>query len=64
MCPALFDVNPLSYFQQWSTQNWDIAFLDSSLYSRLGFLNVGLKLYLELFPNSQKDWKLGPLMLL
>ena len=41
------------------TQIVIIAFFISSLDSKLGFLNVGLRLYLKLFPNSQKDWKLG-----
>ena len=35
--PALFYVNSL-YFQQWSS-NWDIAFFNSSLDSKLGFLD-------------------------
>ena len=26
---------------------------------KLRFLNVGLRLYFQLFPNSQNDWKLG-----
>ena len=52
MWPALFYVNSLN-FQQWNS-NWDIAFFNSSLNSKLGFVNVGLRL----FPNSQKDWKL------
>ena len=59
VCPALFDVNYQPYFQQWNS-NWEIAFLNSPLDRfELGFLNVGLGLYFELFPNSQKDWKLG-----
>ena len=35
--------------------NWSIAFLNSSLDSKMGFSNAGLRLYFELFPNSQKD---------
>ena len=35
------------------------AKLNLSLDSKLGFLNVGLRLYFRLFPNSQKYWKLG-----
>ena len=57
MCPALFYVNSRPYFQQWNS-NWDIYFLNSLLHSKLRFLNVGLRLCSELFPNSQKDWKL------
>ena len=41
MWPALFYVNSLN-FQQWNS-NWDIAFFNSSLNSKLGFLNVGLR---------------------
>ena len=33
--------------------------LNLSLDSKLGFLNVGFRLYVKLFPNSQKYWKLG-----
>ena len=33
----------------------NIEFFNSSLNSKLGFLNVGLRF----FPNSQKSWKLG-----
>ena len=33
--------------------------LNLSLDSKLGFLNVGFRLYFKLFPNSQKYWKLG-----
>ena len=55
--PALFYVNSL-YFQQWNS-NWEIDFLNSSIDSKLGFLNVGLRLYFELFLNLQKYWKLG-----
>ena len=57
MWPALFYVNSL-YFQQWNS-NWEIDFLNSSIDSKLGFLNVGLRLYFELFLNLQKYWKLG-----
>ena len=54
---ALFYVNSL-HFQQWNW-NWNIGSVNSSLDSKFGFLNVGLELYLTLFPNSPKDWKLG-----
>ena len=53
----LFYVNSL-YFQELNS-NWDLAFLNSSSDSKLGFLNVGLRLYFKLLPNSQKDSKLG-----
>ena len=54
---ASFYVNSL-YFQQWNS-NWDIAFLGLSLDSKLRFFDEGFRLYSKLFPNSQKDWKLG-----
>ena len=41
MWPVLFHVNSLN-FQQWNS-NWDIAFFNASLNSKLGFLNVGLR---------------------
>ena len=34
------------------------ASLNSSLDSKFGFSNAGLRLHLKLFPNSQIDWKL------
>ena len=42
MWPVLFCVNSL-YFQQWNP-NWDIVFWNSCLDSKLGFLDVGLRL--------------------
>ena len=27
--------------------------------SKLGLVNVGLKSYFQVFPNSERDWKLG-----
>ena len=54
MWPTLVYVDSLSYFQQ-GNSNWDIVSLSSSLDSKLGFLNIGLRLYLKIFPNSQKD---------
>ena len=54
---SLFYANFL-YYQQWNS-NWDIAFFNSSLDLKLGFLNVGFRLYFKFFPYSQKDWKLG-----
>ena len=47
-----------SYFQQWNL-NKNIAFHNSFTDSRLGILNLGPRLYLQVFPNSQGDWKLG-----
>ena len=40
MWPVLFYVNS-HYFQQWNS-NWHMVFLNSSLDSKLRFLNVGL----------------------
>ena len=55
---TLFYINSF-HLQQWNS-NSDIAFSNSSLDSKLGFLNVGLRLNILLtFPNSQKYWKLG-----
>ena len=34
-------------------------FHNSSIVSILGFLNVGLGLYLHFFPSLQRDWKMG-----
>ena len=53
---ALFYVNSI-YFKQWNA-TWDVIF-NSSLDLKLGFVNVGLRLYFKLFPSSQKYWKLG-----
>ena len=52
MWPVLFYVNPL-YFQQWNS-NWDRIFCNSSLDSKLRFLNVGLRLTWILFLIHQK----------
>ena len=51
--PYFIYVNSLN-FQQWNS-NWNIAFFNSPLNSKLRFLNVGLRC----FPNSQRNWKLG-----
>ena len=57
MWVVLFYVNYL-WFQQWNS-NWDIAFFNSSLDSKLEFLNAGLRLYFKHFPSPQEYWKLG-----
>ena len=57
MWVVLFYVNYLC-FQQWNS-NWDIAFFNSSLHSKLEFLNAGLRLYFKHFPSPQEYWKLG-----
>ena len=57
MWVVLFYVNYLC-FQQWNS-NWDIAFFNSSLDSKLEFLNAGLRLYFKHFPIPQEYWKLG-----
>ena len=62
MWTALFYIYSL-YFQRWNS-NCKIAFFNSFLDSKLGFLNVGLRLYYKCFPNSKmiENWDL--LMLL
>ena len=57
MWVVLFYVNYLC-FQQWNS-NWDIAFFNSSLDSKLEFLNAGLRLYFKHFLSPQEYWKLG-----
>ena len=57
MWVVLFYVNYLC-FQQWNS-NWDIAFFNSSLDSKLEFLNAGLRLYFKHIPSLQEYWKLG-----
>ena len=57
MWVVLFYVNYL-WFQQWNS-NWDIAFFNSSLDSKLEFLNAGLRLYFKHIPSPQEYWKLG-----
>ena len=59
-CSHLWGANS-PYFQQ-RYSNWDIDFLNSSLDSKLGYFNVGLGLHFKLFPNLQKDCKLGLLI--
>ena len=59
-CSHLWGANS-AYFQQ-RYSNWDIDFLNSSLDSKLGYFNVGLGLHFKLFPNLQKDCKLGLLI--
>ena len=49
MWSDLFYVN-FFYFQRWNS-NWGIALFNSTLGSKLRFLNVGLRLYFKLFPT-------------
>ena len=54
MWPALFYVSSL-YFQQ-RNSNWGMAFLNLSLDSKLGFFNVGLRLYFFLIHKKIENW--------
>ena len=55
MWTTLIYVNYPSYFQQWNL-NEDIIFPNLSIGAKLRFLSVSLRLFFQVFSNSQKDF--------